>query len=181
MKMAVTLISILFASFTMQARIMRAWSYQELYDQSDVVVIARVTSTGDTTERTSLTNAAPEIRAVGPDLPLVGVSTKFAVNVVMKGDKNVAELTLHHYRMDKLPPMTIVTDGPNLVSFDPRTHVHLLLFLHRESDGRYSPVSGQADPGFSISPLSGMASSVDFFKDEMEQGTGQTNGSGFSF
>lgn len=142
---------------------MTAWSYQELYDKSDVVVIARVTSTQDTIERTLLTNVAPEIHTAGPDLRLVGVSTEFAVSVVMKGDKSVTKLTLHHYRMDTLPQMTVVTGGPNLASFDPNSPAHFLLFLHRESDGRYSPVSGQADPVlFSILSLPASPGSGEF-------------------
>jgi len=49
-------------------------------------------------------------------------------------------------------------NGPSLASFDAKEHTRYLLFLHREADGRYSPVSGQTDPAFfSAVKLEGIA------------------------
>ena len=63
---------------------------------------------------------------------------------------------LRHYRLaDPKQPMI---NGPNLASFDPKQNARFLLFLHRETDGRYSPVSGQTDPTlFSVLRLEGVA------------------------
>jgi hypothetical protein len=49
-------------------------------------------------------------------------------------------------------------NGPNLATFDPGQHHRFLLFLRREADGRYCPVSGQTDPTlFSVVKLEGVA------------------------
>jgi hypothetical protein len=131
-----------------QARLMRSWSYKELYDTADLVLVAKPISTQDTTEKAVLPNISPEVK-------VVGVSTDFEISVVMKGDKNIKKTTLHHYRLAEPRPLI---NGPTLVSFDPKGITHFLLFLHREPDGRYSPVSGQTDPGlFSVLKLEGAA------------------------
>jgi hypothetical protein len=132
-----------------QARIMRSWSYQELYDQADLVVIAKPVSTQETAEKATLPNIAPDVH-------VVGLSTEFDISVVMKGDKSAKKATLHHYRLAN--PKKVMANGPSLASFDPKQHTRFLLFLHREPDGRYSPVSGQTDPTlFSVLKLEGVA------------------------
>jgi hypothetical protein len=100
-------------------------------------VIAKPVSTTNTTERTVL----PDIH---PDIRVLGVDTEFAVRLMTKGDRNLKKLVLHHYRLAN--PDALPDDGPMLASFDPSRRDCFLLFLHRESDGRYAPVSGQTDP-----------------------------------
>lgn len=118
------------------ARTTRTWSYQQLLDKSDLVVIATPTATSDTKEQMNL----PEYLA----MRAIGVETQFRVSTVLKGDKALKELVLHHYRAPK--PNEIYTNGPNLVSFDPSKKRSFLVFLVREADGRYAPTSGQTDP-----------------------------------
>lgn len=131
-----------------EARLMRNWSYQELYDTADLVVVAKPTSTQDTSEKAVLPN-------ISPDVHVVGIATEFAISVVMKGDKSMKKITLHHYRLADPKPMM---NAPMLVSVDPKEPLHFLLFLRRESDGRYAPVSGQTDPAlFSVLKLEGTA------------------------
>jgi hypothetical protein len=81
--------------------------------------------------------------------------------MVMKGDKSLNKLVLHHYRLRNPPlddPNAVLVNGPLLASFNPKQNTRFLLFLHRQSDGRYSPVSGQYDPaGFSIVKIDGLA------------------------
>jgi len=149
MKKLISGILVLATVLLAQAREMKTWSYQELYDQADLVVIARNLSTQDTTEKAVLPN-------ISPDVPVVGLSSDFDVRVVMKGDKGLKKLVLHHYRLAN--PEAGLIDGPQLASFDAKQSARFLLFLHRESDGRYSPVSGQTDPAlFSIVKLNGYA------------------------
>ncbi|MDZ4815676.1 MAG: hypothetical protein SGI71_05370 [Verrucomicrobiota bacterium] len=127
---------------------MQNWSYQELYDQADLVVIAKPISTLETTEKVVLPDISPG--------SVVGLSTEFDIRVVMKGDKSVKKVTLHHYKL--ADPQEWMRNGPNLASFDPKQKTRFLLFLHREADGRYSPVSGQVDPAwFSVIKLEGHA------------------------
>src|SRR5436190_11682875 len=135
------LLAVLVASLA-QARLMRTWTYRELYDQADVVVIAKPTATQDTEERATLPNIAPDVH-------VVGLSTEFEISVVMKGEKDLKKTTLHHYRL--VDPKQMLLNGPMLASFEPNQQTRYLLFLHREADGRYSPVSGQTDPAlFSV-------------------------------
>ena len=148
MKKIITGFLILTAAILTQARIMRTWTYQELYDQADLVVIAKPTSTQETTEKAVL----PDLR---PDVNALGLSTEFEISVVLKGDKSLKKVTLHHYRLANTKLYYI--NGPILVSFDPTQDTRFLLFLHREADGRYSAVSGQTDPWFSVKKLEGGA------------------------
>ena len=40
-----------------------------------------------------------------------------------------------------------ISDGPSLSSFDSKEHNTYLLFLVKQPDGKYTPASGQVDPG----------------------------------
>ena len=87
------------------ARAVRTWSYQELLDKSDLVVIATPTATNDTKEHIDLAGFLHQ--------PVTGIESSFAVSAVLKGDKALKEFVLHHYRADGV----VVANGPNLVSF----------------------------------------------------------------
>jgi hypothetical protein len=114
----------------------RAWSFQELTDRVDLVVIAKPISTTNTTEHWVLPNTSPGVR-------VVGVNTEFEVLVALKGDKSLKTLVLHHCRLAN--PEEHLFNGPSLVSFDPKQPNRFLLFLHKDPDGRDSPVAGQTD------------------------------------
>ena len=147
MKKIIAILVILTVALITHARLVQSWTYQELYDQSDLVVIARPTSTQDTPEKAMLPN-------ISPDIHVVGIATEFEVSLIMKGDKSTKQLTLHHYR--RTNPKEAELNGPLLASFDPKQETRFLLFLHREADGRYSPTSGQTDPAmFSVIRLEG--------------------------
>jgi hypothetical protein len=140
---------IITAALLTQPRVIGAWSYQELYDQADLVVIAKPNSIQETTEQAVLPNISPDVHAVG-------LSTEFDISVVMKGDKSLKKCVLHHYRLAN--PKEIVIYGRMLPSFDPKQYTRFLLFLRRDADGRYSPVSGQTHTAlFSVLKLQGMA------------------------
>ena len=62
----------------------------------------------------------------------------------MKGAQSAKKATLHHYQL--ADPKQLMMNAPSLASFDAQQPTRYLLFLHREQDGRYSPVSGQTDP-----------------------------------
>ncbi len=149
MKRIIPVLLILAAALLAQARSVRSWSYQALYDQSDLVVIATPISTKATAERTTLPNLSPEIH-------VIGLSTEFDISLVLKGEKNAKKATLHHYRL--ADPKQVLGNGPCLASFDSKQRPRYLLFLNREADGRYSPASGQTDPALhSVAKLQGAA------------------------
>lgn len=111
-----------------------------MLDKADLVVVAKPTSTKDTSETTILATAN-----------VVGIETEFSVRAVLKGSQDVEKLVLHHYRFGA---NNHLFDGPRL--FDPSVFGSFLLFLKREPDGRYAPVNGQENPdGTSIQKLAG--------------------------
>lgn len=132
------------------ARAVRIWSYEELLEKSELVVLATPTATNDTKEHVDLPGFSGE--------HLVGVETRFIPSAVLKGDKALKSFVLHHYRTADGTNMPHLPNGPGFVSFTPaqspngiqRTYI---LFLVREPDGRYAPVVGQADPGFAVKEL----------------------------
>jgi len=132
------------------ARLVASHTYEEMSKEADLVVIAVPVSTRDTTERANLTNIAPR-------LPVIGVETTFEISALLKGELRAAPaeqkktLVLHHYRMTRSD--TPIINGPLLVSFDPKVRKAYLMFLKRESDGRYQAFTGQTDPELSIEPL----------------------------
>ena len=147
------------------SRIIGFVSYQELFEKSDLVVIATpLTKTADTNERTffqGMVQTDQDGKQTGT--AAIGVETTFGVSVVMKGDRAAQQFILHHYRVAPYPArdgnglVDVLIDGPNIVSFDPsdfRLPRDILLFLVKEQDGRYAPYGGQTDPGVqAITPL----------------------------
>jgi len=128
------------------ARNIEQWTYAELFAKSDFVVIAEpVSKTRDTTERNVLTYN------ISPGVDVIGVSTEFESLLVIKGTKR-KKFILHHYRL--APFDGVMLNGPGLVSFDagpvPKSY---LMFLVRESDGRFAPVAQQTDPRTSVQEL----------------------------
>ncbi len=120
-----------------------AQTYQEMFDKADLVVIAMAGDTKDTNERAKLLK----------DIEVIGVETEFTTRLTLKGPKEIRNFQLHHYRT---PDDVFVTNGPHLVSIHlpPGRHPDFLMFLIKEKDGRYAPVTGQTDPAsFSVLEL----------------------------
>jgi hypothetical protein len=117
-----------------------------MFDQADLVVIARVVKTEDTDERSKILT-----------LNAVGVITEFRTHLVLKGSKNFKTFQLHHYRLANPSDEETIANGPNFVEFS-RDSAPCLLFLAKERDGRYAPVTGQEDPAlYSVLELGGIA------------------------
>src|SRR5262249_22220311 len=139
------------------ARLVRLWSYQELVDQSDLVVLATAADTTDTKEHIDLPGFAGE--------HVVGVDTRFNISAVLKGEKTMKNLVLHHYRTVDGANVPHVPNGPSFISFTPAGDESLnqqayLLFLNREADGRYAPAVGQSDPELGVRKLEGTSNNA---------------------
>lgn len=141
------------------ARLFNIISHQELFDKSDLIVIARpVTKTADTKERTYFENiVSVDKEGKRSRVVAIGVETTFSISLVIKGDHASDRFTLHHFREPPPAPGEFpAMNGPMVVSFDPtdpQTHRDVLLFLVREKDGRYAPYGGQTDPVLAIFAL----------------------------
>jgi hypothetical protein len=110
-----------------------ALTYQQMFDKADLVVIAIAYKTKDTNERNKLLDT----------VDVIGVETEFNTELTLKGPKDVRIFLLHHYRE---PDDQFTSDGPALVYIPPEKHPTFLLFLVKEKDGRYAPLTGQTDP-----------------------------------
>jgi hypothetical protein len=150
MKLVTSITAILFLSVLAQSitgRLIKDWPYDELFNKSDFVVIAKAaTATHDTSEHTTLPDG---------QIKVVGVVTEFEILLMLKGGKR-ERFVLHHYRLDESDGVAIL-NGPSFVTFDPAKNDHpYLLFLVREPDGRFAPSGGQTDPlNISVQTLSG--------------------------
>ncbi len=131
------------------ARLIAELDYRELFDKSDIIVIARpATKTTDTKEVSYFADIVQtDENGKQRKVKAIGVETIFDVKQVIRGDEGLKRFVLHHYREKS---SSISLDGPGVVSFDPsddKRRRDILLFLVREKDGRYAPYGGQTDPG----------------------------------
>src|SRR5439155_7988201 len=102
---------LLVSSGIVAARVVRIWSYQDLLEKSDLVVMATPTANNDTQEHIDLPGFTGE--------HVVGVETRFSVSAVLKGDKAAGAVVFHHYRTADSTNVPHVPNGPSFVSFDP--------------------------------------------------------------
>lgn len=143
------------------------WDMERLATEADVIAIGTLTSCTDLTRTDSPRSD-----------PLVRVASKFHVEAVLKG-QHTGSLTIIHFRHvtpEELPAgeLTGIFNGPRLLVFDtdlkedvsepqeqrtaerPSSQARYLLFLKRREDGKYEPVSGQADAidaAYRLAPL----------------------------
>ena len=141
------------------ARRIVPWSYEDLLKAADLVVVAGAVAS----------DPAGDAKDPVPD-GAIGVDTRFAVRLVLKGEAPRGGLTVLHYRWGKAQSgdeaERRAKDPPNFVAFRTgaaRVDVSgtpvdvpapdYLLFLKKRADGRYEPVSGQIDPDRSVREL----------------------------
>jgi len=129
--------------------LVRSWTFAELLDSSDLVVVAVAVKVEKLQEVSELPNIFALTKEGGSE-PLLGqgINTTFEVLAVLKAASSLKCFILHHYAVAPLP-----VNGPNLVSFEPSEQGRFLMFLKKDKDGRYIPVSGQTDPAFSVKKL----------------------------
>ena len=122
-------------------------TYQQMLDKADLVMIADWDGIKETDERTTLRDFEPAIR-------VIGVTTEFKTKLVVKGTKDIKTVSLHHYRF-QFQDDDLRTFAPQFVRIrapEVQGNRHypggglLLLFLKKEPDGRYAPVTGQVYP-----------------------------------
>ena len=92
MKLLFSALALLASVVVVQARPVQGdLSKQELFDQSDLVVVAQPISTEDTSEQRIL----PGMEYAGTQV--IGVETKLRVSVVLKGRKSTRNFVLHYF------------------------------------------------------------------------------------
>lgn len=122
-------------------------TYQQMFDKADLVVIADWDGMKETDERGTLRDFDPAIK-------VIGVTTEFKIKLVLKGAKDIKSVALHNYRF-QFQDDDLWTFAPQFVRIrgpETRGNRHypgggkVLLFLKKEPDGRYAPVTGQVYP-----------------------------------
>jgi len=118
-----------------------------MFKKADLVVTADWQAMKETDERTMLPDFQPSIQ-------VIGVTTELTTKLVLKGTKDIKNVQLHHYRF-QFQDDDLWTFAPQFVRIrgpEKRGDTHypgggqLLLFLKKERDGRYAPVTGQVYP-----------------------------------
>ena len=169
-------IIILFAALLLapraDARLTRAWTPDELYDESDFVGIVEPIANYAIDEKLTL-----ELTPRG-QLVLPGVNTRFRVEMIFKATKVSLLHAIFFWRHESPKEVTVlhfqetdatleVANGPMLVNFPlppvqyekrtlkdkqeisniqmPEATPQYLAFLKRRADGRYEPTTGQGD------------------------------------
>jgi hypothetical protein len=137
------------------------WSYERLFKEADVILIAKPESVADV-----------DVKPRDPRMHqgFVGRVTTFSVVSAIKGDTKGRSIDVLYF---KLKEGLMSQNGPLLISFrtkpvriegkaggDDNTPVtafvmelgppEYLLFLKAGQDGRFEPVSGQYDPALSV-------------------------------
>jgi hypothetical protein len=147
-----SILSVLLLGTVAQARLVENWPYDKLTAQADLIVIATPTAVRDTAERTTFPNLVNvDTNNIRSPVSAIGVETTFETLAVLKGSTNTTTFVFHHLRDAILDSpvghsQVISFNGPVNVAFDPSEKVRYLLFLKRESDGRYASVTGLTDP-----------------------------------
>jgi hypothetical protein len=118
-----------------EARITKAWEDQEVFDKADFVAIAQASATKDTEERSTILTHN-----------VIGVVTEFKTQLIIKGERTTKTVQLHHYRFANKSDAKTIANGPDLIEIPTDKHPTYLLFLIKEVDGRYGPVTDQTDP-----------------------------------
>jgi hypothetical protein len=129
------------------ARPVAYWPYEKLAKEADLIVIATPTGTEDSGEKMNLPGIARDNKPVRG----LGVNTTFEALAVLKGDPDLKNCVLFHLR--ETEPQNMSVNGPALVAFDPKKKRRYLLFLKKETDGRFTSLCGQTDPVGAIRDL----------------------------
>jgi len=139
------------------ARQIEIWSYDRLFKEADLVLIASAQATVETDDHTKDDRWKRS---------LVGQKTTFTVQSVLKGQVDDGSVAVIHFKLrDGLQS----SNGPMLVHFRTKGIVihgngpikfeallgppQYLLFLKATDDGCFEPVSGQIDPILSVKEI----------------------------
>jgi hypothetical protein len=134
-----------------QSRVVQIWSYADLVGKADAVVIAVPTSVNESTAIVPFPGLwTTDMKGETGPLGSHEVETTFNVRAVLKGSGDVKKFVLLHYVLAIDDASKPIVDGPGVLSFEPKDKKSFLMFLKKEEGGRFSAVSGQADPEFSV-------------------------------
>jgi hypothetical protein len=127
-----------------RAQVGYLWSYEELLQKADLVVIAECESTLDTGRRRP--HPGPK-----PSTPVAELQTVFRISAVLKSPHPVpvgANLRLRHYRFTPEVLRHGLLNAGSWLRLQAQRHY--LLFLTNAAGGVYEPLSGPTFPTDSV-------------------------------
>ena len=122
---------------TSSARIIRLQSYEELYQQADLVAIVELQSVSRSKE-TMPGHTDPN--------RFEGKVARLAVGLVLKGDADIKTINFLHFAYTHLAEL----NGANFISFHDAKKHHYLVFLKKDKKGNLVPVTGHYDAALSL-------------------------------
>ena len=154
MKRLITVVIVLALPICALALIEQQWTASELRAQAEVIVIATPVEVKDTAERVALLGVAHAGQTT--NIMYTGIETTFRTLAVEQGSMRTNTFVLHHYHLaepEKVARYQIYDIG--YLWFEPKDKKRYRLFLRREDDGRYAPVSEQWHPALSVQEVQG--------------------------
>jgi hypothetical protein len=145
---------LIFSVGTAWGRPIESWPYDKLFENADLVIIAKALSVRDAPE---MDGSIPR----GDRDYLRAVATTLKVEYVVKGKYEDERLELFHFRMKK-EYESRSSNGPMLVKFNTKPlegpgwsgpPPEYMLFLKKSKDGRLQCISGQFDPELSVKQI----------------------------
>jgi len=133
MKQITILLLLLFTSLTLNARLVRLWSYTDLEKESDVILLCRVDSPSQRTDK--------KIKKSGWGGQYDEVITGFNIEAKLKGEYPFEYFQLHHLAYPK-DQQLIPNRCP--LSWFPKKGEFFLIFLKRDGEA-LNPTSGYCD------------------------------------
>jgi len=128
---------VLIQASSAMARPVKIWSFKELTEKADLVIVGTALSSADAKNH-SYADTKSET--------WVAVDTVFTVHSIVKGELKAEALAMRHYRHYKREAEITTANGARFVEFDPKLKHRYLIFLKRTGDGSYEPLTGQYDP-----------------------------------
>jgi len=132
---------------------MTDWTYDLLKAKATLIVIATPTKVTVLNEQGNIPwlDESGQVQTFS-NVMRKEVETTFSVLTVLKGEQTTNTFVLHSFEYAPRPGGgPVYTDSdPHLVAFDLKEKKSYLLFLRRQNDGRYIPVSGHYDASFAI-------------------------------
>ena len=138
MKSRTTILFLILAAFTAEARLISDWPYSKLVKEADFVAVVEVAS---------VTNSTDRLTGYGDPAQYQGKIARLKVGWVIKGEPTTeAELLFFAYSSMGEP------NGALFISFDEPEKHQYLVFLKRDGD-KLIPVTGHYDASISVKVL----------------------------
>ena len=124
------------------ARPISFWPYEKLYKEADLVAIVELKSISETKQ---------ELSGHGPTDRFDGKSAELTTGIVLKGKPDIRSIHLKYFVYSK--KVNIIVNGAHFIDFSDAKKYQYLVFLKKEDNGTFAPVTGHYDAALSVKKL----------------------------